>query len=50
MSKGCKVCAAWHETPDADVTECGHWCHFAGAEDWDPAPRAGDGQEGDHAG
>lgn len=35
VSKGCKVCASWHETAEADAGDCGHWCHFAGAEDWD---------------
>lgn len=42
MSRGCKVCAAWHDGREAG--ECGHWCHFAGAEDWEP--RGEDRQEG----
>ena len=43
MSKGCRVCAAWHDGRETGA--CGHWCHFAGAEDWDDQ-RGGDGQEG----
>ena len=34
MSKGCRVCQAWHDAGGADE-DCGHWCHFAGAEDWE---------------
>lgn len=35
MSKGCKVCRAWHD--GREDGPCGHWCHFADAEDWHTA-------------
>jgi hypothetical protein len=33
MPSACPVCRSWHDNGQGD--ECGHWCHFAGAEDWD---------------
>lgn len=42
---GCKVCAAWHANGKGD--ECHHWCHFAGAEDWDAPVRGEDGRDGE---
>jgi hypothetical protein len=31
MASSCKVCRPDH----ADGSECDHWCHAAGAEDWE---------------
>jgi hypothetical protein len=33
MPKGCPVCAPDHRGGKGD--DCDHWCHRAGAEDWD---------------
>ncbi len=40
MPEGCTVCAAWHRANPGRAGDCGHWCHFAGAEDWDGEPDA----------
>lgn len=47
MPDGCKVCRGWHAAGGTDE-DCGHWCHFAGAEDWDTdggGEADGDGRE-----